>query len=185
MLAATSLWFRLYNCLDKDTRVWMFWGLPLARGAGFAAIVPVAPIGAIAIGAHVLAKWVEYLAYRRERRWPDLPTHLVRLVHFAVLAAVGLVAAGAAVLGSGLVPALFLMLFGWKARGDLADVLKRARRIDGDAAGPARATSALTCGIGKKEMRASATGLLPPFGHRPQPKAAGSLPNRSSIGARR
>jgi hypothetical protein len=127
VLVATSVWFRLYNRLDKDTRVWLFWGLPLARGTAFATVVAIVPVAQMAIGAHVLAKWIEYLAYRREGRWPDVPTHLVRLVIFVVLCSIGLVAGTASPAS---IAMLFLAFFAFKARHDLVAASKKATRLD-------------------------------------------------------
>ena len=87
VLLATHGWFHLYNRFDKGTRVWMFAGLQFARTAAFVALVPIAPIGAAAIGAHVLAKWVPYCVYRiGGKDWPEAPVHLIRLLFFVVLA---------------------------------------------------------------------------------------------------
>ena len=87
VLLATHGWFTLYNRFDKGTRVWMFAGLQFARSAAFVALVPIVPIGAVALGAHVLAKWVPYCVYRMGgKEWPEAPFHLIRLMFFVVLA---------------------------------------------------------------------------------------------------
>jgi len=85
VLLATHAWFLAYNRLDKASRVWMFGGLQFARSAAFVALVPIMPIGAAALGAHVLARWVPYHLYRTVGRWPDVPVFLVRLLFFVVL----------------------------------------------------------------------------------------------------
>jgi hypothetical protein len=129
-LLATYGWFTMYNRFDKGTRVWMFAGLQLARSAAFVALVPIAPIGAAALGAHVLAKWVPYYVYRLGgKEWPEAPFHLIRLLFFAVLALL---------LGFSLgLPALWnwtaLALLAWnffRARQELAAALKMAERLD-------------------------------------------------------
>ena len=87
MLLATHGWFTMYNRFDKGTRVWMFAGLQFARSAAFVALVPIGLIGAVALGAHVLAKWVPYCVYRLGGKdWPEAPFHLIRLLFFVVLA---------------------------------------------------------------------------------------------------
>jgi hypothetical protein len=95
-LLATHGWFAIYNRFDKGTRVWMFMGLQLARTAAFVTVVSITPIGAIALGAHVLAKWVPYYVYRLGgKEWPEAPFHLIRLLFFAVRGAAARVSPGA------------------------------------------------------------------------------------------
>jgi hypothetical protein len=124
-------WFKLYNRLDKSTRVWLFAGLQLARSAVFTVLVAVPPVGAMAIAANALSRWVPYYVYRLAgTRWPQQadPT-LIRLMYFIVLASLLGIASGW--------PAVFnwtaLMLFGWnlyRARRRLAELLTKASRLD-------------------------------------------------------
>jgi len=130
LLVALHQWFRFYNRLDKSTRIWPFAGLQLARAAAFAVLVPISPIGAMALGAHVLARWTPYLVYRiGGQEWPDTRFHLMRLMFFVILA--GLLA-----LSLGITPLLdwtTAALLAWnlvRARKDLLAVLAAARRID-------------------------------------------------------
>ena len=86
-LVATYLFFKLYNRLDKRTRVWLYPALQFARSAAFVVIVPISPIGAAAVGAHVVSRWVPYHLYRLgATRWPSAQPALIRLVAFMVLA---------------------------------------------------------------------------------------------------
>jgi hypothetical protein len=130
VLLATYGWFTLYNRFDKGTRVWMFAGLQFARSAAFVALVPVVPIGAAALGAHVLAKWVPYCVYRMGgKEWPEAPFHLIRLLFFVVLALLLAFSQGLSPLLSGTA----LALLGWnlfRARRELATALTAARRLD-------------------------------------------------------
>jgi len=130
VLLTTHGWFAIYNRLDKATRVWLFPGLQFARSAGFVALVPIAPVGALALGAHILAKCVPYFVYRSgNRTWPDMPFHLIRLLFFVVLAALLAIAGGGALLGSGTA----LALLGWilfRARQELKAAWAGARRLD-------------------------------------------------------
>jgi hypothetical protein len=117
VLLGTYGWFRMYNRFDKGTRVWMFAGLQFARGAAFVALVSIGPLGAVAIGAHVLAKWVPYCVYRLSGKdWPDAPVNLIRLLFFTVLAALLVTAHG------------IQALFNWTALALLAWMLYRARQ---------------------------------------------------------
>jgi hypothetical protein len=129
VLVGTALLFRLYNRLDKATRVWLFWGLQLARGAGFAAVVPIVPVGVFAIAAHVLSKWLDYFTYRREGAWATLPAYLVRLMCYLVLCSVALLSGQLDTLRPSSVVVMFVLLFVFKARRQLASVIANARRL--------------------------------------------------------
>ena len=130
VLVATHAWFALYNRLDKATRVWLFGGLQFARAAAFTALVPVTPVGALALAAHVLSRWVPYHVYRLAGRdWPEAPLHLMRLLFFVVLAALLGIAEGVAALFG----ASALALLAWnlyRARRELAAVCAAATRLD-------------------------------------------------------
>jgi hypothetical protein len=133
VLLATWLWFLIYNRLDKATRVWLFGGLQLARGAAFAVLVPIVPIAPAAIGAHVLSKWVPYLMYRKGGGWPEIPLHLIRLLFFVILTVILAFAEGPLELADWSAAALLgFMLF--KARRELAAASRAATRLDRDAA---------------------------------------------------
>jgi hypothetical protein len=130
VLVATHAWFTLYNRLDKATRVWLFAGLQLARSASFVVLVPIVPIGAAAIGAHVIARWVPYHVYRLVgREWPEAPLHLMRLLFFVVLALLLGVAEGFASLAT-LSAAALLAWNVYRARQEIAAVWTDARRLD-------------------------------------------------------
>ena len=130
VLLATHGWFALYNRFDKGARVWMFAGLQFARSAAFVVLVPIGLIGAAALGAHVLAKWVPYFVYRLGgKEWPDAPFHLIRLMFFLVLALLLSAAVGL----SALLNWTALALLAWniyRARQELATALFAARRLD-------------------------------------------------------
>lgn len=130
VLLATHGWFLLYNRFDKRTRVWLYPGLQLARSAAFVVLVPVAAIGAAALSAHVLAKWVPYYLYRNgERDWPEAPLPLIRLLFFVVLALLLALTQGAGALLNWTAAALL----GWnlfRARAGILAAVAAARRID-------------------------------------------------------
>jgi hypothetical protein len=136
VLLATHGWFLLYNRLDKGSRIWLFAGLQLARSAAFVAIVPVGLIGAIGIGAHVLARWAPYYLYRLGgKEWPDAPFHLIRLLFFIVLAVLVALATGWAVMTSATAIAILLWNV-YRARQELRTAVTAARRLDRSAHGP-------------------------------------------------
>lgn len=82
-------------------------------------------VGAAALGAHVLAKWVPCYVYRLGgKEWPEMPFHLTRLLFFIVLALLLGISQGF----STLLSATALALLGWnlfRARKELA-----ATRLD-------------------------------------------------------
>jgi len=130
VLLATHGWFTLYNRFDKGTRIWMFAGLQFARSAAFVALVPIGPIGAVALGAHILAKWVPYCVYRLGGKdWPEAPFHLIRLLFFVVLALLLEFSLGLSALMSGTALALLAWNL-YRARQELAAALTAGRRLD-------------------------------------------------------
>jgi hypothetical protein len=130
VLIATYGLFRLYNRLDKSTRVWLYFGLQFARSAAFAAVVPIAPVATAAIGAHVISRWVPYHVYRSTRRpWPEAPIGISRLLMFLVLAALlGIALGPAALLNWTALALLTWNLF--RARHELQAIARSAKRID-------------------------------------------------------
>jgi len=136
VLMATHGWFTMYNRFDKGTRVWLFAGLQFARIAAFVALVPIVPIGAVALGAHILANWVPYYVYRLGgKEWPDAPYNLMRLLFFVVLSLLLVFSEGL----SSLLNWTALALLAWilyRARQELAKVLTAARRLDRPHTGP-------------------------------------------------
>ncbi|HSP25526.1 MAG TPA: haloacid dehalogenase-like hydrolase [Saliniramus sp.] len=97
VLLGTHFFFRAYNRIDKAARIWMFAGLQLARVFAFVAIVPVTAIGAVALSALALSRWVPYFVYRatNTRKWPGMPVQVVRLMFFLVMGFTLLIGAGA------------------------------------------------------------------------------------------
>jgi hypothetical protein len=136
MLVGVHIWFRLYNRLDKRTRVFLFGGLQLARGAAFVALVPISAIGAMALGAHALSKWVPYYIYRIDTKgWPDAPFLLTRLLFFMLLALLLGLAGGPATIFNGTA----LALLAWnlfRARRELVTTIASAHRLDRQDKGP-------------------------------------------------
>lgn len=135
VLLATHGWFHLYNRFDKSSRVWLFAGLQLARGASFVAVVPVGPMGAVGLGAHVLARWVPYYLYRLAGKdWPEAPFHLIRLLFFVILGVLVGLANPSAVFS---VTALGLLAWNlFRARQELAAAVAGAHRLDRRRRGP-------------------------------------------------
>ncbi|WP_353475865.1 haloacid dehalogenase-like hydrolase (plasmid) [Salipiger sp. H15] len=138
VLAAVYLCFLGFNRLDKTTRVWPFAALQLARGGAFAALLPVAPITAAAVGAYVVEKWVPYFVYRTglgARRgigdteaWA-LPLNTIRLLFFVLLAVCLGMTTGLRALADWPTAALF-GLYAFKARRELKRIVAGAARID-------------------------------------------------------
>jgi hypothetical protein len=130
VLVATTLWFRLYNRFDKSTRAWLYLPLRVARSAAFVTLVAVSLIGAVALAAHSLTRWVHYCIYRLGRSdWPKLQAELMRLCFFLVLATLVAVANGIAAVATW----TGLALLAWnlfRARSEILQQLRAASRID-------------------------------------------------------
>jgi hypothetical protein len=138
VLAGTYLWFWLYNRYDKNTRIWMYSGLQLARSVAFVAIVPVTIGGSLAIGAHALARWIPYYVYRLGGdAWPEAPQYLSRLLFLLVLSAIVVVTVGVSALENWTTLAVFAWTV-FRARHELRSMLGAAHRIDRPAPGDGR-----------------------------------------------
>ncbi|MEM7274400.1 MAG: haloacid dehalogenase-like hydrolase [Actinomycetota bacterium] len=136
LLWALVIWvslgvFRVYNRLDKGTRILLFPVLQLLRTAAFVVIVPTVPIAILAIALHVMVRWVSYYVYRTvPGGWPggaELP--VVRLVAFVSLGLLLASQLGWSVLWS----ATTLSLLAWHlflARRELPAAIANAHRID-------------------------------------------------------
>lgn len=130
VLLATHGWFMLYNRFDKAARVWLFCGLQFARTTAFVVLVPIGLIGAAALGAHVLAKWVPYYVYRLGGKdWPDTPFHLTRLLFFVVLALLLAFVQGFSSLWTWTAAALLAWNL-YRARQEMKAAYKAATRLD-------------------------------------------------------
>lgn len=131
VLILTYACFLFFNRFDKMTRVWLYPLLQFARGAGFAVVVPIEPVGIAALGAHVLSRWAPYQVYRltSASRWPNTWPELVRLISFVLLSLILVCALGPSVLFTW--SALALLLWNvYRARGAIYTVFNSARRLD-------------------------------------------------------
>ncbi len=129
-LVGTYLCFKLYNRLDKTTRVWLYPVLQFARSAAFVVVVPITAIGAVAVSAHVVSRWVPYHLYRLgATRWPSAQPGMIRLVAFLVLA----ILMGAALGPKAYLNWTALALLAWMVYGvrrEIVGVLRSAQRLD-------------------------------------------------------
>jgi hypothetical protein len=129
VLIITSACFLFYNRLDKATRVWLYPLLQFARSAAFTVIVPITLVGAAALGAHMLSRWMSYQAYRLTSAgagWPNVRPELARLISFVLLSLM----IGSSVGFSALLTWSTLALLAWnvfRARRDVYAVSKSAR----------------------------------------------------------
>jgi phosphoserine phosphatase len=129
VLLATYGVFVFYNRLSKPTRVWVFPALQFARTTAFAALVPVTTIGAAALAAHVVARWIPYYVYRLGgNKWPDSSIFPMRLLFFVIISATLVMAEGWQILLS-LSAWLLLAWMLFRARYELRGAVKSARRV--------------------------------------------------------
>ncbi len=136
LLWALVLWvsvgvFRIYNRLDKGTRVLLFPVLQLLRTAAFVVVAPTVPIAILAITIHVIMRWVSYYVYRKvPGGWPGSGDMLV--VRVVVFISLGLLLISQQD-WSELWSATTLSLLAWHlflARRELPAAISSAHRID-------------------------------------------------------
>ena len=129
VLLVTFFWFRLYNRLDKRTRIWFFAGLQMLRSISFVAVVSVTLVGAIALISHVLARWVPYYSYRLSGgKWKDGEVGSSRLLFFVILSGGLATAVGWAPFQSPLALILLVWLT-FKARHELVLSIRKVHLI--------------------------------------------------------
>jgi hypothetical protein len=132
VLAMTFSMFRLYNRVNKPSRIWLFGVLQMLRAA---AIVPVASVslaGILGLTAHGLARWVTYYVYRNTGgRWLKGRAGQTRLLFFVLMTVVCITAFGWSAAES-LTTLLILSWFTFKARHELRSTLLAAGWISSD-----------------------------------------------------
>jgi hypothetical protein len=130
VLVGVHLGFRLYNRSDKSSRIWLYPALQMARTASFTVLVQIGLPAALALGAHIIARWVPYYMYRTAgKEWPDVPSFLMRLLFYGILWAMLMATQDFASL---LTPtALLLLLWNmFRAYKELHEMLASMHRID-------------------------------------------------------
>jgi hypothetical protein len=129
LLLLTFLWFRLYNRVDKRTRIWLFAGLQLLRAVSFAAVVAVTMVGMVALLAHVLARWVPYYSFRfTGSEWNNAEVGTSRLLFFILILAGLALVVGWQPFWTWSTPVLVLWL-AFKARRELVQSYRQAHLI--------------------------------------------------------
>ncbi|MEM7326725.1 MAG: hypothetical protein AAF531_26805 [Actinomycetota bacterium] len=137
LLWALVLWvsvgvFRIYNRLDKGTRVLLFPVLQLLRTAAFIVVVPTVAIAILAIAIHVIMRWVSYYVYRTvPGGWPGSADMLV--VRVVVFVSLGTLLISQQDDWSELWSATTLSLLAWHlflARREIPAAIRNAHRID-------------------------------------------------------
>jgi len=142
LLAGCALWAgflsalralaRVYNHVDKTTRVPLYLVLQAAKLGGLALLLPLPEAALVLLAAHLAAAWLPYLAYRAaalrvEAAW-TLPAHLYRFVFALALAGLFSLAAGAGTEFAALAQlATGLAFFAVKARRELVAFATNAR----------------------------------------------------------
>jgi hypothetical protein len=130
VLVTTTLVFRIYNRVDKQTRVLLYPLLQLARLGAFLAVVPTTATADMAIIVVTLLRWVSYYMYRtRDGHWPTDDLTVIRFIVFAA----GSVLLAAQHEWSDLVAPTTISLLLWAAflaRRSIPAALAQAHRID-------------------------------------------------------
>ena len=129
VLLLTHFWFMLYNRLDKRSRIWLFAGLQALRAASFVAVVSITLVGAAALMAHILARWVPYYAYRvTGAGYNDEAAGTSRLLFYILIAGGAAMALGWEAVWS--VSGLVLLLWlAFKARRELLRIARSVHFI--------------------------------------------------------
>jgi hypothetical protein len=131
LLLALRAVFWAYNRLDKRTRVWVFAVLHLLRASAFVVVVQVTLVGTAAVIAHALARWVPYFAYRYAGKdWPAAPQAFMRLWLFLLLLIPLLEGFGRQLFRNNATFVVLLLWIAYRARKELVEVVRAARRID-------------------------------------------------------
>lgn len=131
VLAVTFGCFRLFNRIDKRSRVWLFGVLQFCRTSSVGAVATISPIGVAGLGAHLVALWVPYLFYRYNGGdgWRSLPIASMRLLFFLLLGLLVLAASGIGGIHWQIAGA-FLAWNLFRARSQLPQLLHQAKRLD-------------------------------------------------------
>nr|WP_317269796.1 haloacid dehalogenase-like hydrolase [Arthrospira sp. PLM2.Bin9] len=79
--------FWSYNRLDKQTRIWLYFGLQASKCFGFLMVTTTNSIGIMLFASQVLARWIAYIVYRvgKHSEWIDFPGELFRCFLFTFL----------------------------------------------------------------------------------------------------
>lgn len=136
VLVATFGCFRLFNRIDKRSRIWPFALLQFCRTSSVGVVATISPIGVAGLGAHLVALWVPYLFYRYNGGdgWRNLPIASMRLLFFLLLGLLILAASGP----DGIhweIAGAFLAWNLFRARSELPRLLRQARRLDSGSLG--------------------------------------------------
>jgi hypothetical protein len=131
VLTATFLCFRVFNRIDKRSRIWLFGFLQMARISAFAAVLPISIMGAAGLAAHFVALWVPYLVYRLlpDKDWPEFPVFTMRLFCFVIFGGLMALATPLAMADIG-IAAAFLAWNLLRTRKELPRILRQVHRID-------------------------------------------------------
>ncbi len=129
-LLAIFACYWIYNRIDKVSRIWLYGMLRFLRIAAFVVVVPVSVVGAAALAAYTISRWVPYLMYRTAKDgWVESRLHTTWLVFFISICALLTFAVGWHILWT----PVTLLLLAWnvyKARSELREFLLSAHRID-------------------------------------------------------
>ena len=87
LLAITRLVYRVFNYVDKRSRVWPYLLLQYSRLPAFAVLTAISPIGGILLSAQTLTSWIRYLIYRYQGKMNEAPHAILRLVTLSFLMA--------------------------------------------------------------------------------------------------
>lgn len=123
-LVAARTVFWVYNRIDVHSRGLLYAGLQLSRTVGYAVLVEVNLVGALALAALVFARWVPYLTYRGVGTHWRGSYRMVLLSAFVVLGFVGIAVDADAFIGI-----QALVVLAWMAVLVRRELLTAVRRV--------------------------------------------------------
>lgn len=130
-LGLTRGLFRVYNLLDKKSRVLPFFLLQAAKLVGFAVWLELPLVGVAVIVAYTVTRWVPYIMYRHTSgldAW-EFATHRYRLMLFLVMAGLLGVAADPLPEGYFVQVAVVTSWFLWKVRREISWADRSAGKV--------------------------------------------------------
>ena len=89
-LVALRILFRVYNFVNKQSRVWFYWILQTCRYCGFLVVLTTDTIGLMFLLSSIITRSIQYILYRylggKNSSWPmDFPRYFFCLLIYLVL----------------------------------------------------------------------------------------------------
>lgn len=134
-MIALTIVYRIYNRIDKESRVWLYLPLQMFRSGALFLVVQVSGMALAVIGSQILARWIDYIIYRHQYQvvgsssFPERPQKTVRLVLCLMfLTAVILVQGWSALLVPAILAIPYFLIV--PMRSEIPRIMRRIQRLD-------------------------------------------------------